>query len=178
MIGLKKGTVKLSRSQFDEWSAEYEKEKKILLNKIGESVSEFHHIGSTSIPGLAAKPIIDIIGVIDKLDDYKELIKPLEQIGYHFMPDRIFIINDRVFFPKGPESNRTHHLSLVVKNSQQYKDNLLFRDYLREDEDVRNRYQSLKQGLAKEYADDRAGYTKAKEEFIVKTLESARGKKV
>jgi GrpB-like predicted nucleotidyltransferase (UPF0157 family) len=176
MIGLRKGTVKLSESQFDEWCEEYEKEKSILLDKIGNYISEIHHIGSTSIPELMAKPIIDIIVVINKLDDYKKLIKPLEEIGYHFMPDRVFEIRDRVFFPKGPENNRTHHLSLVVKNSQQYKDNLLFRDYLRENKKARNNYQSLKQKLAKKFADDRASYTEAKENFITKTIDIAREK--
>lgn len=174
MIGLKRGTVKLSESQFDEWHEEYEKEKIILLDKIGNYISEIHHIGSTSIPGLMAKPIIDIIAIINKLDDYKKIIKPLEEIGYHFMPDRVFEIKDRVFLPKGPESNRTHHLSLVVKDSQQYKDNLLFRDYLRKNRTVRRSYRELKQKLAKKFANDRASYTEAKEDFITKVLEKAR----
>lgn len=174
MIGLEKGTVKLSENQFDEWQEEYEKEKLILLDKIGHHISEIHHIGSTSIPDLMAKPIIDIIAIVDKLDDYKKLIKPLEEIGYHFMPDRVFEIRDRVFFPKGPESNRTHHLSLVVKGSQQYKDNLLFRDYLRKNEKARKSYQALKQKLSKKFANDRASYTEAKEDFITKILDRAR----
>lgn len=174
MIGLEKGTVKLSESQFLEWREEYKKEKSILLDKIGNYISEIHHIGSTSIPDLMAKPIIDIIAVIDKLDDYKKLVKPLEEIGYHFMPDRVFEIRDRVFFPKGPENNRTHHLSLVVKDSQQYKDNLLFRDYLREHKSARKGYQTLKQKLAIKFANDRASYTEAKEDFITKILNKAR----
>lgn len=175
-IGLKQGTVKLSESQFIEWREEYEKEETILLDKIGNYISEIHHIGSTSIPDLMAKPIIDIIAVIDKLDDYKKIIKPLEEIGYHFMPDRVFEIRDRVFFPKGPENNRTHHLSLVVKNSPQYKDNLSFRDYLRKNISARNSYQKLKQKLAIKFADDRTSYTEAKEYFITKILEKARTK--
>ncbi|MDK2899130.1 MAG: hypothetical protein PWQ10_317 [Patescibacteria group bacterium] len=137
MIGLKKGTVKLSKSQFDEWKKEYEKERVTLLDKISNHILEVHHIGSTSIPGLMAKPIIDIIAVIENIDDYKKLIRPLEEIGYHFMPDRVFEIKDRVFFPKGSENNRTHHLSLVTKDSQQYRNTLLFRDYLRKDEKIR-----------------------------------------
>ena len=176
MIGLKKGTVKLSESQFSEWCEEYEKEKLILFNKLGNHISEIHHIGSTSIPDLMAKPIIDIIAVIDKLDDYKMLIKPLEEIGYHFMPDRVFEISNRVFFPKGPEDNRTHYLSLVVRDSQQYVDSLLFRDYLRENESARKSYQSLKLKSAKKFAGDRASYTKAKEVFITMTLDKAKEK--
>lgn len=174
MIGLKKGTVKLSESQFDEWNEEYEKEKKILLDKIGDYILEIHHIGSTSVPDLMAKPIIDIIVVVGKLEDYKKLITPLEEIGYHFMPDRIFVIRDRVFFPKGPENNRTHHLSLVVKASQQYNDNLLFRDYLRKNKHACKDYQELKQELSEKFFNDREGYTKAKEDFITKIIDKAR----
>lgn len=173
-IGLKRGTVKLSESHFDEWHKEYEKEKRILLAKIGDHISEIHHIGSTSIPDLKAKPIIDIIAVIDTLEEYKDLVRPLEEIGYTFMKDRVFVISDRVFFPKGPEANRTHHLSLVTRDSNQYKDNLLFRDYLTENAKARHAYQLLKQGLSKKFADDRESYTKAKEEFIMKTLQKAR----
>jgi GrpB-like predicted nucleotidyltransferase (UPF0157 family) len=174
MIGLKKGTVKLSKSQYDEWHFDFENEKLIILNKIGNHITEIHHIGSTSIPGLKAKPIIDMIAVIDKLDDYKKLVKPLEEIGYHFMPDGVFEIRDRVFFPKGPESKRTHHLSLTTKDSPQYGDNLLFRDYLRDNKPIRKDYQELKLKLSKKFANDRKSYTEAKANFIQKTLNSAR----
>lgn len=153
---------------------EYKKERLILLNKIGDHISEIHHIGSTSIPDLKAKPIIDIIAVVDNLDDYKKLVRPLEQIGYTFMKDRVFAIKDRVFFPKGPEGNRTHHLSLVLKESQQYKDNLLFRDYLTYNAEARRAYQALKESLSKKFANDRESYTKAKESFITKVLEKAK----
>lgn len=173
-IGLKKGIVKLSTSQFDDWKKEYEKEKSILLDKIGDHISEIHHIGSTSIPDLKAKPIIDIIAVVDKLDDYRKLVKPLEEIGYTFMKDRVFVIRDRVFFPKGPEANRTHHLSLVLKDSQQYKGYLLFRDYLTANPEARKAYQALKEDLSNKYANDRESYTNAKEDFITKTLEEAK----
>ena len=176
-IGLQRGTVKLSKSHFDEWQEEYEKEKRVLLDKIGDRILEIHHVGSTSVPDLEAKPIIDIIAVIDKLDDYKQLVKPLEEIGYTFMKDRMFVIKDRVFFPKGPEANRTHHLSLVVKDGGQYKDNLLFRDYLTNHVEARKAYQELKRGLAKTFANDRESYTKAKEDFIINILKKARAGK-
>jgi len=173
-LGLKRGTVKLSESQYNQWRKEFKKEKAILLDKIGDNVSEIHHIGSTSIPGIMAKPIIDIMAVVDKLDDYKRLIKPLEEIGYHFMPDRVFEIRDRVFFPKGPESNRTHHLSLVTKGSEQYKNNLAFRDYMRTHKKARDEYQKLKQELAEKYTDDRESYTSSKEMFIEDILREVR----
>lgn len=173
-LGLQRGTVKLSESQFNEWQREFEKEKTILLDRIGDLISEIHHIGSTSIPGIKAKPIIDMMAVIDELDDYKKFIDPLEEIGYHFMPDRVFEIRDRVFFPKGPPSNRTHHLNLVIKDSQQYENNLLFRDYMRSSEKARKDYQALKQRLAKQFKDDRAAYTEAKSEFIENVLDQAR----
>lgn len=174
MIGLKRGTVKLSESQFNEWQREFEKEKTILLDRIGGLISEIRHIGSTSIPGIKAKPIIDMMAVIDELDDYKKLIGPLEEIGYHFMPDRVFEARERIFFPKGSEDNRTHHLNLVVRGGQQYVNNLLFRDYMRNNEKARKDYQALKQRLAEQFKDDRAAYTEAKSEFIENVLDQAR----
>ncbi len=80
------------------------------------------------------------------------------------MPERIFA--DRVFFPKGPRENKTHHLSLVVKGSAGWHDPIAFRDYLRIHEEARRAYQNLKENLAEKYPNDRASYNKAKDEMI------------
>lgn len=83
---------------------------------------------------------------VDNLSVYKQLIEPLTGLGYEFMPERVFA--DRVFFPKGPRENRTHHLSLVVKGSEQWQNTIAFRDYLRNNSTTRSKYQALKSELA------------------------------
>ncbi|HEX8762551.1 MAG TPA: GrpB family protein [Candidatus Saccharimonadales bacterium] len=86
------------------------------------------------------------------------------------IPERVF--SDRIFFPKGPRENRTHHLSLVLKDSSGWHDPIRFRDYLIANPKVREEYQNLKLELAKRYPDDRASYTKAKEVMIQDIMET------
>ncbi len=162
-IGLKRGTVSLVDYQ-PSWTTAFDIEKKQLQDALGSYVSNIEHVGSTSVPGLAAKPIVDMIAAVDDLSVYKRLIEPLTALGYEFMPDRVF--PDRVFFPKGPRENRTHHLSLVVKNSEGWTKPILFRDYLRKNAVARTKYQDVKTELAAQFPDDRASYTKAKELVI------------
>lgn len=169
-IGLKRGTVSVVAYQ-PAWVEAFEKEMQQLQDALGKNVTDIEHIGSTSVPGLAAKPIIDMIAAVGDLSIYKQLAEPLAALGYEFMPKRVF--TDRVFFPKGPRENRTHHLSLVVKDSDQWKKTIAFRDYLRTDASARNKYQALKAELAAKYPNDRASYTKAKEQFIEQQLNGA-----
>ncbi len=169
-IGLKRGTVSLVAYQ-PEWANAFEKEKKQLQGVLGAYVSGIEHVGSTSVSGLAAKPIIDMVAAVDDLSVYKQFIEPLTVLGYEFMPERVF--TDRVFFPKGPRENRTHHLSLVVKNSEGWEKTIAFRDYLRNNASARSKYQALKTELAAKYPNDRASYTKAKEQLIEQLLKEA-----
>lgn len=169
-IGLKRGTVSVVEYQ-PSWVAAFDEEKQQLLDALGDNVSGIEHVGSTSVPGLAAKPIIDMLAAVDDLSVYKRLIEPLTALGYEFMPERVFA--DRVFFPKGPRENRTHHLSLAVKNSDGWNKTIAFRDYLRENASARDKYQSFKTQLAAKYPNDRASYTKAKEQLIEVILAEA-----
>ncbi|HSX35908.1 MAG TPA: GrpB family protein [Patescibacteria group bacterium] len=166
-VGLKRGTVAL-RPYDEQWPMLFEVEKERLLVALKGLVAEIEHVGSTSVPGLAAKPLIDIIATVQSLADYKQAIAPLEHLGYEYMPERVFV--DRVFFPKGPQDNRTYHLSLVEKGSAQWNDTLLFRDYLRNHPKKCQEYQDLKMRLATQYAGDRISYTKGKEAFIKNLL--------
>ena len=162
-VGLKRGTVKLV--PYDPmWNKLFEAEKDTLLNSIGDYVSDIEHIGSTSVPGLKAKPIIDMVAAVKDLSVYARLIDSLTENGYEFMSDRVF--DDRVFFPKGPRENRTHHLSLVVEYSAGWTEPIAFRDYLRNSPHERQAYQALKERLAEQFPNDRASYTKAKSIFF------------
>lgn len=169
-VGLKRGTVKLA--PYDPiWKKLFEIEKESLLNSIGDYVLGIEHIGSTSIPGLKAKPIIDMIVAVKDLSIYVKLIGSLTKLGYEYMPERVFV--DRVFFPKGPRENRTHHLSLVVENSEGWAEPIAFRDYIRSHPIQRKKYQALKEKLAEQYPNDRALYTQSKDILIKEMLAKA-----
>lgn len=163
-LGLQRGTVELVAYD-PRWVEEFAREKQQLLDTLGEHVVAIEHIGSTSVPGLAAKPIIDMIAAIRSFDDLEQMITLLEKLGYEYMPERMFV--DRKFFPKGPRSNRTYHLNFVLMDdARQWVQPLQFRDYLRTHGDARNTYAALKRQLATAHSEDRAAYTAAKSEFI------------
>ena len=170
MLGLKRGTVKLAKAH-DEWVRLFEIEKELLLKTFGDRIIAIEHVGSTAIPDIPAKPIIDIRIAVSSLDDsYIEgFVAPLEKLGYSYMHK----FQDRHFFAKGPEEKRTHHVSLVKDGSKAWDDSILFRDYLRRNKQAREEYAALKEKLAGQYSEDRASYTKKKEEFIEKIINKA-----
>jgi len=171
MIGLKRGTVKLVPHD-KKWHAAFEREKKALLKNIGDVAIDVQHVGSTAIKGISAKPIIDISVGVNKLSDAKKLIKPLSQIGYRFYDTH----RDRIFFAKGPERRRTHHLHVMRYNSIKWKSDMLFRDYLSAHPPCAKAYANLKTKLAKRYSEDREKYTVGKDRFINTTLKLAKRK--
>ena len=163
-IGLKRGTVKVVVYN-PNWPQEFEAEKQRLIETFGDKILAVEHIGSTSIPGLAAKPIIDIVAAVKSFDDLPEFIDGLQKLGYEYMSERMF--DNRKFFPKGSRENRTHHLNLVLQDDpEQWTKPIAFRDYLRTHDREREEYAKLKITLAQEYANDRATYTKLKDDFF------------
>ena len=175
MLGLKRGTVKLAKNH-DEWARAFEIEKRSLLKTFGDRIVAIEHVGSTAIPGVPAKPIIDIRVAVTSLDDsyINGFVEPFKKLGYFYMHK----FPDRHFFAKGPEEKRTHHVSIVKVNSEiGWQDAVLFRDYLRSNKISREEYASFKQKLAEQFTEDRASYTKAKENFIQEIVRLAKIKK-
>lgn len=171
-LGLQRGTVRLEEYN-PEWADMFEQEKKLLRETFGDRIIAIEHIGSTAIPAIPAKPIIDINVAITSLNDIGEFITKLQELGYEYIPERRF--SDRQFFPKGPSEKRTHHLNLVEINSATgWKNQLLFRDYLRTHPAVRDEYAALKRELAEKYADNRDEYTERKGNFVMRIIEEAR----
>lgn len=170
MIGLQRGTVKLL--PYDEkWSALYAEEKSVLLDAIGNYIIAIEHVGSTSIPGVCAKPIIDIaIGVKDSLNG-TFCVSPLVKIGYEYKGEAG--VPDRHFFVKGSEKCRTHYLHIEELNGVNWKNHVLFRDYLRNHRKEASNYSNLKRGLAEKYGNDRDAYAKRKNPFIEKIIKAA-----
>ena len=170
-MSLKRGIVELV--DYDEiWQEEYKKEEKLLKDVLGERIKEIHHIGSTSIPGLKAKPVIDILVVINDFDEIQEIEKELSSYDYENRGHQG--VADRYFFAKGPEEARSHYLHFVEPNSNTYYNQIYFKRYLLEHQEYIKKYCDLKQELASKYANERPKYTQGKNEFITNVIRMAK----
>jgi GrpB-like predicted nucleotidyltransferase (UPF0157 family) len=151
-----------------DWERLFLSERKLLEGALGHLAREIHHIGSTAVPGLAAKPVIDIMvaaGDISNLDEFATRLIPL---GYVYVPQED---PGRLYFRKGVP--RTHHLHLVKAYSWTYLSHLWFRDYLVDHSRTAEEYECLKRVLAKQFRSDRAAYVQGKERMISMILERA-----
>jgi len=166
MLGLQKGTVKLVPHN-PAWKQAFEQERLALRNAMGALACGIEHIGSTAVPDLAAKPVLDVLLGAPSLQRFTECGVLVEQAGYTFCREPEL---GWWFFAKGPEISRTHHLHLCVYGSPFWNDHIRFRDHLRRDSIDRHAYEALKHSLAREYADDRPVYTEGKSEFILTIL--------
>ena len=130
---------------------------------LGSLVVTIEHIGSTAVPGLAAKPIIDLDVVLGSPADLPEGIRLLARIGYVHEGD-LGIAGREAF--RSPRGEPPHHLYVLAAEAEELRRHLAFRDALRGDNDLRDAYVTLKRSLAKAYKDDRSAYTGAKSAFI------------
>lgn len=171
MIGLQRGIVKLV-PYTSEWKRLFDEEERALRSSIGNYVIDIQHVGSTAIPGIEAKPIIDIAVALKRLEYVEKCIKPMERLGYEYKVDRDS--SGQYFFAKGKPSSRTHYVHMVEWNSDNWKNYLLFRDYLRVNKEVARKYAKLKRELVQKFQGSREFYTPGKAEFIESVLRSAR----
>lgn len=169
MIGLLSGIVQLVPHQ-PEWATLFETEKQRLQTAIGSYILDIQHVGSTAIPHIPAKPIIDIAIAVKSFDEATVCIAPLEAIGYIYRGENG--IPRRHYFRRG--NPRTHHLHMLEIDSDDWQKHLLFRDYLIKHPAVAQQYATLKTELAHQYSDDRPHYTTAKMPFIQEVLLLAR----
>jgi len=152
------------------WPAMFANERERILTATGGVVLAVEHVGSTAVPGLAAKPIIDILAGVRHLDDAAETFQPLLALGYAYVPEYETEIPDRRYFHKGPPAARSHHLHMAEFGGGFWRRHLAFRDALRSDPVLAARYAALKRDLAARFGRDRRGYTEAKTEFIESVL--------
>lgn len=168
-LGLRSGTVKLVQYNSN-WPKLYEDEAARLCKVVGISADRIQHVGSTSIPGMPSKPILDIAILVNSLDETAESLKDnLANLGYWYKgiePD----LPDRRFFAKGPREKRTVYLHIV--NNREFESLIKFRDILRNDPTVAEEYAALKQRLATEHKDNRDIYTRSKNDFITRVIQS------
>jgi GrpB-like predicted nucleotidyltransferase (UPF0157 family) len=167
-IGLPKGMVALY-PYTPAWKRLFEEEQTILKASLGDRILDIQHIGSTSIPGMVAKPILDIAIAVNDFEAAKVCIGPIERLGYQYRGE--FGIPRRHYFVKGDP--RTHHIHMVEITSQDWVNQLLFRDYLTHHPQSAQAYADLKIALAGQFPKDREVYLEGKAPFIQHVLELA-----
>jgi GrpB-like predicted nucleotidyltransferase (UPF0157 family) len=151
------------------WPALFEQERARLAAILGTLVVTIEHVGSTAVPGLAAKPIIDLmVGVRSLAETRSRCIEPLQEAGYAYLPEYQSWLPDELFFRKGVPW--THHVHVMEPSNPGWRRRLLFRDYLRAHPDSADAYATLKRGLATAFNDDIAAYRNAKDEFVARTM--------
>jgi GrpB-like predicted nucleotidyltransferase (UPF0157 family) len=158
--GVRDGLVELV--EYDPaWPAAFEAERERLAPLLG--ALEIHHIGSTAVPGLLAKPIIDMVALVDDLD--APVAALVSSGGYQYPWAFNATLAHRRFLCYPRASHRSHHLHLV-DNSAELERRLHLRDLLRKDPGLADEYVALKRTLAARFREDREGYTEAKAPFI------------
>jgi GrpB-like predicted nucleotidyltransferase (UPF0157 family) len=155
------------------WPIMYEEIKKLFYSSFGEKIAKIEHIGSTSVPGLGAKPIIDVLLGVNKLSDAEDIIPNMEHLGYEYVFKYEDIMPERRYFVKSQNEISIEHIHTVEITSEFWKRHLLFRDFLRLHDNVRDKYYRLKKKLANIDWEDPMGYTDAKTDFIRKIEKEA-----
>ena len=155
-----------------QWPSLFEEEASRVRQAIGDGLIAIEHIGSTSVPGLASKPVIDLLAAVRTLTEGERAVPCLAVLDYEYRGENG--IPGRLFFRKGPvQYRRTHHLHMVEPGHEQWVANLRFRDYLRAHSEEACRYEALKRGLAIRFRDNRAAYTDGKTDYILAVLKKA-----
>jgi GrpB-like predicted nucleotidyltransferase (UPF0157 family) len=150
------------------WPRRFEEERALLEPVLAPWLEGgIHHVGSTAIPGVSAKPIIDMIAGVRDLEEARAAFEPLEALSYHYAPHRP---DEAHWFGKPSLADRTHHLHLTVPGSNLWRERLAFRDALRADSSLANEYEALKLQLATENPSDIVAYTHGKTAFIARVL--------
>jgi GrpB-like predicted nucleotidyltransferase (UPF0157 family) len=152
------------------WPGLFTAERDRLLQLFPAQLLAIEHIGSTAVPGMPAKPVIDLLAGVESMRVADEVFEPLLQNGY--TTSRAFndMLPARRWFMRASEGRRTHHLHVVVMGSREWVDRVRFRDVMRSRTDLACAYADLKHQLAAKHRSDREAYTDAKSEFIERVL--------
>jgi GrpB-like predicted nucleotidyltransferase (UPF0157 family) len=154
------------------WATTFEAEAALLRGAFRPRRVDVEHIGSTSVPGLGAKPIVDILLGAESLATIEERILPLHSWGYRYLRDMESALPERRYFVKPDSGPAIVHLHAVVRGSPFWIEHLAFRDALRGDAGLAKRYLALKRELAHRFGGDRDGYTDGKAAFIRAVLDA------
>jgi GrpB-like predicted nucleotidyltransferase (UPF0157 family) len=147
------------------WAEEFTRESTAVSSALGAGCGAIHHIGSTAIPGIRAKPVIDMLAAVSDIRFVDVRAPQMEALGYGVMGE--FGIPGRRYFRKDDcQGNRTHQVHVFQQDSPQIERHLAFRDFMRTHRECALRYDALKALLAAQYPDDIGKYTVGKDEFI------------
>ena len=179
MFGLKRGTVKLCEHE-KAWEIEAQNTIVRLKKILGDVIQDIQHVGSTSIPAIKAKPIIDIALAVDDFDDILALEKELIDDGFYYRPNAQASLRNQLLFAcgnyyDGSGDFQTHFIHVVLTGSMDWINYINFRNYLNSTPTVAKSYEDLKVSLAEQAPIDsgREKYLKGKHDFIVYTLRKA-----
>jgi GrpB-like predicted nucleotidyltransferase (UPF0157 family) len=169
------GTI-IIRDYDPAWPAMFAEERRRIFEALGPKVLTIEHFGSTAVPGLAAKPIIDLLVGVNNLGEARGFcLEPLQALGYTYIPDHesSFLPNE-LFFRKGLPW--THHVHVMEPSTDRWTYFLTLRDYLRGEPEIASAYGSLKKAIAFVFGDDIAGYRNTKAPFVQALNARARAK--
>jgi GrpB-like predicted nucleotidyltransferase (UPF0157 family) len=173
MLGLAYGSVTLAPYNAS-WSSAYSAERARLAAALAAVRCRIEHVGSTAVPELRAKPIIDIAVGIAADTPIESMVAALQRIGYRYRGDAKEQ-GGQIFVLESSPGIRTHHLHVVALDDPQWREYLAFRDLLRHNADARRTYATEKQRLADRYRSDRQAYTAGKQEIIQTLLRNLAG---
>jgi len=161
-----------------EWDMIFQDLKETYLEHLDNLILDVEHVGSTAVPGLCAKPCLDIDLVIEDYSELQEIIDRLSDLGYRYQGDLGITgreafrrIDDMVPWDGTKSKMMDHHLYVCPKDSKELKRHIAFRDSLKDDPELKEEYCNLKKALVSKYRRDRAAYTEAKTKFIERVLE-------
>jgi GrpB-like predicted nucleotidyltransferase (UPF0157 family) len=155
------------------WPGAFAAERERLLALLPGAFVEIQHIGSTAVPALAAKPIIDILAGVPSMAAAGVLTEQICKCGYTTSAEFNATLHGRLWFMRWANGHRTHHLHVVAHAGQVWREHVNFRDALRSRPELAARYAELKAELAQKYSTDREAYTDAKDEFVCSVLQNA-----
>lgn len=155
--------VRIAVVEYDpRWPSLFDAERARLAAVLDRHVVNIEHIGSTAVPGLAAKPLVDILVTVARLGASDAYIEPLRSLGYTFFP----VLGNSARYTFGKGLPHTHHVHIVEHGGDEHLRPIAFRDYLRSHREVARQYAALKRKLAARFHDNRRAYNAAKTDFI------------
>ena len=156
-------------SYTNQWAVIYQMEKDKLISLLGDDALDIQHIGSTAIPEIASKPIVDIMILLHSIQQVPQYFDALDELGYEYAKDRSS--TERYFFTKG--NPVTVHLSLTDRSTPYWDRQIVFRDYLLSHPETAKEYEALKGPLIEKYPSGKDKYSSGKSEFVTAVLQKA-----